>query len=1068
MNINAAPEAGAALRPRGRRKKQRDIIYLPTKQSHDRTTFIIGYACRALLAALFVFGLCFFVADAFCLVPDRAGADTIFFSALFFSAALSLLCCGGGISAVGAAALVGGIFARLAVVSVDLIEVVRQAVVSQHNAIIDRIIFAGLTTVHTLYLAPGGETIYPEEEIAKVGLFLLTLLIAFLIVPVIVKRVSALYVALVTAVFVVPASLYNIIRENWGFSFLVTAIAGVFVLWTYDRSYTKNSRKKRFVTADEPVGILEDEADGKPRRKKKDKKAKKERVGGKDKVDDSIYILESNADKRKRIRAERAAEKRILKVEKREYKLRAKEKRRSEKLDRKTVYENAALGGITGIAAAAMAFLIIVLPANFVKESNGGIPYLSDIVSGVRKYVNAYFWSQEVDLNHVSSSGLDNFSGNMSGPRPTETVYPEYQDVVIATVEVPYNAPVYLRSWLGTRYENDHWYSATLSEIDDYKEKFGETFTPEKITENYYQAMYPTYANYAKSSAYGDNTMLGFLIERVSVTRKNGGTTLLYLPSFVRPSTGILAYNSDSKTILPYSLYYDGIWTSNFFFEGTSYTTESLVTTMRYPEIGSVYARGTSEYLKTTELIASGEPDNMVGQDDAMILAYVGEYASELGIEDIQSSLLYRYITSMTDEQRTEVREGAKLEREYAEYVRSTYLGMDRRDEGLIYNLAKQALADAGLTLTPGSIGEESYHETALAIIDYLRNNYNYSITDPEAEGTDETATGTEPGTEAETEPETEADTSDELEESGKTAINTFLTETHTGYCVQFASSLVLMLRSLGIPARYCEGYIATDFSSGFGTDREAALYYSTDILDSNAHAWVEVYYDGLGWVQYEATPSYHDAMYGNGLSEPPINSVDPRPPVQEQEPQQPVVDPTEEQPSELPQEDPIDVARLAAIILAIAAAVLLVIGLTVYFILFAKRSRRAVKARNELIERCRDKASVNAMTEEELRDVAHRLDLGIFDVYHALGLSPETGELSDEYAERLDSCIGGASDTGTKTVLDLVSREEFGHSLTRDMLGTLAGYYYDLTKNVYEGLSLKDKFVLRGVFHVV
>ena len=90
-------------------------------------------------------------------------------------------------------------------------------------------------------------------------------------------------------------------------------------------------------------------------------------------------------------------------------------------------------------------------------------------------------------------------------------------------------------------------------------------------------------------------------------------------------------------------------------------------------------------------------------------------------------------------------------------------------------------------------------------------------------------------------------------EENTLDGVETFLTLTHEGYCVQFASSLALLLREAGIPARYVEGYIATKFYNNRGDD--AVSRYKSTVRDSSAHAWVEVWYDGIGWVQYEATP---------------------------------------------------------------------------------------------------------------------------------------------------------------------------------------------------------------------
>lgn len=69
---------------------------------------------------------------------------------------------------------------------------------------------------------------------------------------------------------------------------------------------------------------------------------------------------------------------------------------------------------------------------------------------------------------------------------------------------------------------------------------------------------------------------------------------------------------------------------------------------------------------------------------------------------------------------------------------------------------------------------------------------------------------------------------------------------THEGYCDVFASAMVLGARTLGIPARYAVGYLADPaLTSGDGT---------LTLLDSDAHAWAELYFEGQGWVAYDAT----------------------------------------------------------------------------------------------------------------------------------------------------------------------------------------------------------------------
>ena len=1036
---------------RKRNERGRDIVYLPTRQHHTGKAVFIGVLCRALLAAMLVAGLCLFLADALELVPEKAETAPIFYAAVFFALSIALVCRGGKMSPVGIVVLIGGVFARIAAFSVDIVGLVSAGVASLHNAVVDRFVYAGLTAVYVFKVETQGA--YSEADAFAVGLLLLVLLLSVIFVPAIVRRCRVLYLTFALLVFTPPVITYNIMRTNWGFAVLVSAVTGVIVLRMHDRGYTFPSKKKRLVADEEVIPMF----DALPRKSHTVKKRQK-RERGKAKVDDSVYKLEKSSDRRRRIREE----KRAARAKKREEMLEAKKQRReimrSERLDRKTVNESAALGGAAGLITALLAMLIIALPARFVEESDPGIPYIKEIMEDARFYVTAFISSDEIDLNHISSSGLVSQNSD-SGPRTTEAVYPEYQDIVLATVEVPYNAPVYLRSWIGTTYEDDHWYSATLSEASKYKTRFGEGFSPEMITENYHTAMNPNYARYFLSSGYGNKTNIGFIIERVNVTRTAGTSSLLYLPSFVRPSVGVLSYNSSSKAVLPYSVYFDGIWTSKFFTRGTRYSTESLVPVMKNPELGSVFANGISEYKATIELLSSGEPYKMIGGDEELIKRYIETYEdrfrNEYGIEIGDSSLLYRFFFEMTDEERDLLIENAALEEKYRQYVFGTYLQTDADDDLQIRNIAQQMLRAKGLSGVSHTFTTDDYHEVVMALVDYLSEHYTYSIERPEAEETEDITAAETDGS--------DGSEAGETEEPDKSAVVKFLTETYTGYCVQFASSLTLMLRTLGIPARYCEGFIASDYETDFFSQREASRRYKADVLDSDAHAWVEVYYDGLGWVQYEATPPYHDAMYGGDEegdvpppSIPPVSNNDPIVPPSVIEPVEP--------------EDPVDEtddgAIRAIIYASLAVFSILVISIIIYAIIMKHRSDKAQRKREALIKTCCDTETI--LSDEELRLSAHEIDLGIFDVYTALGLPPDTGELMADYAKRLREALGGASDKAVSRVLELISREEFGHSLPRDGVAELAEYYGDLTRNVYAGLSPINKFVMRYIKRVM
>lgn len=93
-------------------------------------------------------------------------------------------------------------------------------------------------------------------------------------------------------------------------------------------------------------------------------------------------------------------------------------------------------------------------------------------------------------------------------------------------------------------------------------------------------------------------------------------------------------------------------------------------------------------------------------------------------------------------------------------------------------------------------------------------------------------------------------------QKNGTDTTLSFLNTTHKGYCVHFASSATLLLRSLGIPARYVEGYIITPSNFSSGSYDKTSDHYTIDIPESNAHAWTEYYVNGEGWVVLDTTPS--------------------------------------------------------------------------------------------------------------------------------------------------------------------------------------------------------------------
>lgn len=72
-----------------------------------------------------------------------------------------------------------------------------------------------------------------------------------------------------------------------------------------------------------------------------------------------------------------------------------------------------------------------------------------------------------------------------------------------------------------------------------------------------------------------------------------------------------------------------------------------------------------------------------------------------------------------------------------------------------------------------------------------------------------------------------------------------FLFELQTGYCDYYATSMVVLARAVGVPARAVVGYVGGQY------DQENDNY---QVTEADAHTWVEIYFSGFGWVPFEPT----------------------------------------------------------------------------------------------------------------------------------------------------------------------------------------------------------------------
>lgn len=99
----------------------------------------------------------------------------------------------------------------------------------------------------------------------------------------------------------------------------------------------------------------------------------------------------------------------------------------------------------------------------------------------------------------------------------------------------------------------------------------------------------------------------------------------------------------------------------------------------------------------------------------------------------------------------------------------------------------------------------------------------------------------------------------------GKGFLEEFLLETREGYCTYFATAFTLLARYYGFPARYVQGYCVPTYGVSAGE--------SVEVYSEYAHAWPQVWIDGIGWVSFDPTPSQGEVRYTPWTTKKPVQA---------------------------------------------------------------------------------------------------------------------------------------------------------------------------------------------------
>lgn len=172
--------------------------------------------------------------------------------------------------------------------------------------------------------------------------------------------------------------------------------------------------------------------------------------------------------------------------------------------------------------------------------------------------------------------------------------------------------------------------------------------------------------------------------------------------------------------------------------------------------------------------------------------------------EPMRAGMIYSVVSERVDVPPEQLR--TDNERDYPASIRQTYLQLPETITDRTRQLAESLTQDA-----------TTDYDRIIAVLNHLREKYPYDFFPPP-----------------------QAPDSDSVDQ--------FLFVDQRGVCEHYVSAMVVMLRHLGIPARFVVGYGSGDYNPFTG-------FY--EVRADDAHAWVEVYFPDFGWIPFDPTPGW-------------------------------------------------------------------------------------------------------------------------------------------------------------------------------------------------------------------
>jgi transglutaminase-like putative cysteine protease len=265
-----------------------------------------------------------------------------------------------------------------------------------------------------------------------------------------------------------------------------------------------------------------------------------------------------------------------------------------------------------------------------------------------------------------------------------------------------------------------------------------------------------------------------------------------------------------------YEIYSNGAWESGLY---TSHPFDPQGESLSVPE-------GTGRWLGRFKIMGIAPIGTLftptqpvwVSRSGSVLYATNPDDTLDIASFDASPSLgpgeTYEILASVANPSVTQMREAGAS---YPDWVKQRYLQLPASITPRTRQLAEQITAGMG---TP--------YDKVVAVTNYLRRNIQY------------------------------VEVIDENPPTSQDLIDWFLFDLKKGFCNYYSTAEVVMLRSLGIPARWAVGYAQGEAmeNASPGASPTNLTYL---VRQRNAHAWPEIYFSGIGWVEFEPTASIPD-----------------------------------------------------------------------------------------------------------------------------------------------------------------------------------------------------------------